>query len=117
VVIDAIVGDVAGKDVLVLDDEIATAGSTIELIERLREIGVGEIRAVCTHGLFTGKAVERLNAQPDLAEVVTTNTVPKREGLTNLEVISVAPLFAEAIRRITSGESVSSLFSDEPTYG
>ena len=49
--------------------------------------------------------------------MVTTNTVPQREGLNNLEVISVAPLFAEAIRRITSGESVSSLFSDEPTYG
>jgi len=117
VVIDAIVGDVAGKDVLILDDEIATAGSTIELIEKLREIGVGQIRAVCTHGLFTGHAVERLNGQPDLAEVVTTNTVPQVEGLHGLEVISVAPLFAETIRRITSGESVSSLFSDEPTYG
>ncbi len=117
VVIDAIVGDVAGKDVLVLDDEIATAGSTIELIDKLREIGVGTIRTVCTHGLFTGKAVERLNAQPDVSEIITTNTVPKVEGLHGLEVISVAPLFAEAIRRITSGESVSSLFSDEPTYG
>ncbi len=117
VVIDAIVGDVAGKDVLVLDDEIATAGSTLELIDRLREIGVGTIRTVCTHGLFTGKAVERLNAQTDIAEIITTNTVPKVDGLNGLEVISVAPLFAEAIRRITSGESVSSLFSDEPTYG
>ena len=115
--IDAIVGDVAGKDVLILDDEIATAGSTIELIEKLRGIGVGQIRAVCTHGLFTGHAVERLNGQLDLAEVVTTNTVPQVEGLHGLEVISVAPLFAETIRRITSGESVSSLFSDEPTYG
>ncbi len=110
-------GDVAGKDVLVLDDEIATAGSTLELIDKLREIGVGTIRTVCTHGLFTGKAVERLNAQTDIAEIITTNTVPKVEGLNGLEVISVAPLFAEAIRRITSGESVSSLFSDEPTYG
>jgi ribose-phosphate pyrophosphokinase len=116
-VIDAIVGDVAGKDVLVLDDEIATAGSTLELIDKLRDIGVGTIRTVCTHGLFTGKAVERLNAQTDIAEIITTNTVPKVEGLNGLEVISVAPLFAEAIRRITSGESVSSLFSDEPTYG
>jgi ribose-phosphate pyrophosphokinase len=117
VVIDSIVGEVAGKDVLVLDDEIATAGSTLELVDKLREIGVGTIRTVCTHGLFTGKAVERLNAQADIAEIITTNTVPKVEGLNGLEVISVAPLFAEAIRRITSGESVSSLFSDEPTYG
>ncbi len=117
VVIDAIVGDVAGKDVIILDDEVATAGSTIELVEKLREIGVGKISVACTHGLFTGPAVERLNAHGDIVEIVTTNTVPPVAGLPNLEVLSVAPLFAEAVRRINSGESVSSLFSDEPTYG
>ena len=112
VVIDSIVGDVRGKDVIVLDDEIATAGSLIELFDKLREVGVNSITAACVHGLFTGPAVERLNAQPDLKEIVCTNTVPPRVAgdLDRLTVLSVAPLFAEAVRRIHSGESISSLF-------
>ncbi len=112
VAIDSIVGDVAGKDVIVLDDEIATAGSLVELFDKLREVGVNSISAACVHGLFTGPAVERLNAQEDLREIVCTNTVPPRmaDGLEKLTVLSVAPLFAEAMRRINSGESISSLF-------
>ena len=117
VVIDAIVGEVAGKDVIVLDDEIATAGSIVELIETVRRYDVNSISVACTHGLFTGKAIERLNAQTDISEIVATNTVPAPEGLERLQVISVAPLFAEAVRRINCGESVSGLFSDEDTYG
>ncbi|HRA75944.1 MAG TPA: ribose-phosphate diphosphokinase [Propionicimonas sp.] len=117
VVIDAIVGDVAGKDVIILDDEIATAGSVVELIDAVRGYGVNSISVACTHGLFTGRAIERLQAVPDLVEIVTTNTVPPPVGLDNLTVASVAPLFAEAVRRINCGESVSSLFSSEATYG
>lgn len=117
VVIDSIVGDVAGKDVIVLDDEIATAGSVVELIEVIRRYQVASISVAATHGLFTGKAVERLNAQPDITEIVTTNTVPRPAGLNRLTVASVAPLFAEAVRRINCGESVSGLFSPEDTYG
>ena len=117
VVIDAIVGDVAGKDVIVLDDEIATAGSIIQLIEAIRGYGVNSISVACTHGLFTGRAIQRLNAQPDISEIVTTNTVPPPVDLPNLTVASVAPLFAEAVKRINCGESVSSLFSSEDTYG
>ncbi|OYO24435.1 ribose-phosphate pyrophosphokinase [Enemella dayhoffiae] len=113
VVIDRIVGDVEGKDVIIIDDEIATAGSMIELIDRLREYNVKSISIACTHGLFTGKAVERLNAQDDVTEIVTTNTVPLTGERTpaKLETRSVAPLFAEAVRRHNSGESVSSLFN------
>lgn len=119
VVIDAIVGDVAGKDVIVLDDEIATAGSLVELFEKLREVGVNSISAACVHGLFTGPAIERLAAQTDVREIVCTNTVPVPKGkrLPNMKVVSVAPLFAEAMRRITNGESISSLFSSEITHG
>ena len=119
VVIDSIVGDVAGKDVIVLDDEIATAGSLVELFDKLREIGVNSISAACIHGLFTGPAMERLAAQTDVREIVCTNTVPvpKSKRLPNMKVVSVAPLFAEAMRRITNGESISSLFSDEVTHG
>jgi ribose-phosphate pyrophosphokinase len=113
VVIDTIVGDVEGKDVIILDDEIANAGTIIEILARLRERHAGRIAIVCTHGLFTGTAIERLHAQPDIAEIVTTNTVPlsPNKRLSNMRVLSIAPLLAEAIRRIHNGESVSSLFT------
>ncbi len=119
VVIDRIVGDVAGRDVIVLDDEIATAGSIVELLHKLREHDVRRIRLACTHGLFTGAAIDRLKQQADVDEIVITNTVPlpPEKQLPNIEVRSVAPLFAEAARRIHLGESVSSLFSDAETYG
>lgn len=119
VVIDRIVGDVHGKRVIIIDDEIATAGSMIELMDKLREEGVTEISIATTHGLFTGKAVERLNGREDVREIVSTNTVPLTAERTpdKLETRSVAPLFAEAVKRHSTGESISSLFSDDVTYG
>ncbi len=115
VVIDAIVGDVDGCDVIVLDDEIATGGSVVELLDVLGRHGAGRVAVACTHGLFTGPAVERLSSRPDLAAVVTTDTVPQdgHGGLPGFTVLSVAPLFAETIRRIHDGESVSELFPPE----
>jgi ribose-phosphate pyrophosphokinase len=119
VVIDRIVGDVHGRDVIVLDDEIATGGSIIELLRVLRNEKVRQISVACTHGLFTGPAIERFKQEPDIAEIVTTNTVPlpPEKQLNNIVSRSVAPLFAEAVHRINCGESVSSLFSDKDTYG
>jgi ribose-phosphate pyrophosphokinase len=119
VVIEAIVGDVHDKKVIVFDDEIATGGSIIELLRKLREEGVRQISLAFTHGLFTGPAIDRLKGEPDIAEIVVTNTVPlpPEKRLPNMVTRSVAPLFAEAVRRINCGESVSSLFSDEVTYG
>ena len=119
VVIDRIVGDVRGRDVIVLDDEIATGGSIVELLAKLRAENVGQICLACTHGLFTGPAIERLKQEPDVDEIVITNTVPlpPEKQLPNMVTRSVAPLFAEAVKRIHYGESVSSLFSDVETYG
>jgi ribose-phosphate pyrophosphokinase len=119
VYIDRIVGDVHGRDVIVLDDEIATAGSIVELLRKLREEGVRQISLACTHGLFTGPAIERLKQEPNLGEIVITNTVPlpPEKQLPAIVTRSVAPLFAEAVHRIHVGESVSSLFSPEETYG
>ncbi len=119
VVIDRIVGDVHGRDVIILDDEIATGGSIIELLRVLRKEGVRQISVACTHGLFTGPAIERFKQEPDIFEIVTTNTVPlpPEKQLANITSRSVAPLFAEAVHRINCGESVSSLFSDKDTYG
>jgi ribose-phosphate pyrophosphokinase len=110
VVIDAIVGDVAGKRAIILDDEIATGGSIVELLERLAEQGCREAAVACTHGLFAGRAVERLRDHPLVSEVVTTDTVPAPADWPQLRIRSVAGLFAEAISRIHAGESVSSLF-------
>jgi ribose-phosphate pyrophosphokinase len=110
VVIDAIVGDVEGKRAIILDDEIATGGSIVELLDRLAEQGCTSAAVACTHGLFVGKAVERLRDHPRITEVVTTDTVPAPEDWPELEIRSVAGLFAAAIERIHAGESISSLF-------
>lgn len=111
--VDMIVGDVAGKDVIVLDDEIATGGSMVEIVEKLDEAGANRISIACTHGLFAGSAIERFRALGErIDEIVTTNTVPltPEKMLTNMTVLSIAPLLARAIHNIHCGESVSQLF-------
>lgn len=112
VVISSIIGEVEDKDIIVLDDEIARGSSVLELLDRLKERGARDARVLCTHGLFAGDALQRLEARPDVVEVVCTNTVPvaAQEGISKLKVISIAPALAEAIRRIHAGESVSALF-------
>jgi ribose-phosphate pyrophosphokinase len=112
VVIDTLVGDVDGKNVIVLDDEIANGGTIMELLNRLRERQVKRIAVACTHGLFTGQAIARLGSQRDIAEIVTTDTVPvpPEKRLPKMTILSIAPLLAETIRRIHLGESVSVLF-------
>ncbi|MEU0970769.1 ribose-phosphate pyrophosphokinase [Streptomyces sp. NPDC005917] len=116
VIISSVIGDVADRDVIVLDDEIAKGSTVIELLERLREQGPPRsIRVACTHGLFAGGALKRLSEQPDVLEIVCTNTVPVpvEEYTDKLRILSIAPALAEAVRRIHNGESVSALF-DEP---
>ena len=110
VTISSIIGDVQGRDVIVLDDEIARGTTVVELLDRLRERDVRSVRIACTHGLFSDSALKRIAAQPLVREIVTTNTLPMAESGPGLHVISVAPALAEAIRRIHEGESVSALF-------
>jgi ribose-phosphate pyrophosphokinase len=115
VVIGSVIGDVAGRDVIVLDDEIAKGSTVLELLERLRELKVRSVRVACTHGLFASGALKRLSDQPDVLEIVCTNTVPipaAEERTGKLTVLSIAPALAEAVRRIHVGESVSALFHD-----
>ncbi|GAA2790501.1 ribose-phosphate pyrophosphokinase [Kribbella solani] len=117
VVIDAIVGEVAGKRAIILDDEIATGGSIIELLDRLKDRGCTQAAVACTHGLFAGPAVDRLRTHPSVTEVISTDTVPRPAGFPELQVTSVSALFAQAIKRIHDGESVSSLFDGvDPTH-
>lgn len=117
VVIDSIVGNVEGKRAIVLDDEIATGGSIVELMDRLADQGVTDASVACTHGLFAGRAVERLRDHPLIREVVTTDTVPPPADWPELRIRSISALFAEAIKRIHEGESISSLFDGvDPTH-
>jgi ribose-phosphate pyrophosphokinase len=108
--ITSIIGDVSGRDVIVLDDEIARGSTVLELLDRLGERGVGSVRVACTHGLFADGALGRIGGRADVTEVVCTNTVPIAERSGKLTVLSIAPALAEAIRRIHNGESVSALF-------
>ena len=112
VTITSIIGDVAGRNVIVLDDEIARGTTIIELLGKLRDHGARSVKIACTHGLFCDGALKRISAWPEVMQIVCTNTVALAESERDekLHVISIAPALAEAIRRIHEGESVSALF-------
>jgi ribose-phosphate pyrophosphokinase len=106
-----IVGDVKDKKAVIFDDEISTGGTLVEAAEHLLNFGATEVSAGIVHPVLVGDAVKKLS-KSKLKELVVTNTlpVPPEKQLENITVLSVAPLFAEAIRRIHYGESVSALF-------
>ncbi len=109
VTISAIIGEVAGRDVIVLDDEIARGTTVFELLDMLREHQPRSVAVACTHGVFADGTLDKLTAA-DITEVVCTNSAPVPVGHPKLHVLSVAPALAEAIGRIHDGESVSVLF-------
>jgi ribose-phosphate pyrophosphokinase len=106
-----LIGDVRGKDALIIDDEIASGGTMIEAARFLRANGARRIEAAAVHPVLSGHAVQRLR-DSQIERLIVTNTIPLRSGLPldQVEVISVAHLFADAIRAIHSGDSVSKLF-------
>ncbi|NPV46628.1 MAG: ribose-phosphate diphosphokinase [Armatimonadetes bacterium] len=105
-----LIGDVRDRDVIFLDDEISSATSLMASVEAVAKLGVRSVRAACTHGLFCGQACALIEASP-LVEVVSTNTVdlPPERRIPKIKVLSVARLFAEAIKCIHDGESVGAL--------
>jgi ribose-phosphate pyrophosphokinase len=109
-----VIGDVTDKTAVIIDDEIDTAGSLMEAVDALVAHGARSIYACATHGVFSGTAVERIAASP-VAEVIVTDTIPLPPGAeaARIKVLSVAPLFGEAIKRIHRGESVGALFTSE----
>jgi len=109
-----IMGDVNGKNVLIVDDMVATAGSLVEAIDAIKKEGALNIYAAITHPVLCGPAIERLKKSP-LKELVVTDTIPipKEKMLRNIKVLSVAPLLGEAIKRIHEEESISVLFSQK----
>ncbi len=108
-----IIGRVSGKTVIVVDDMIDTAGTLTMGAQALMERGAKAVYTCCTHAVLSGPAIERLKAAP-IEEVVVTNTIPLRDSqkLDKIKVLSVAPLFAEAILRIHKNVSISTLFDD-----
>ncbi len=105
-----IIGEVGGKNVILLDDMIDTAGTITAAASVLKQKGAQDIYACGTHALFSGPALERLKNAP-ISKIVVTNTIAQEDhGLENLEVLSVAPLLGEAIDRIFKDLSVSVLF-------
>ena len=104
-----IIGDVEGKDVILVDDMIDTAGTMCKAANVLKSRGANSIMALGTHPVLSGPALERI-AQSSLDEVVVTNSIPLSTTHPKIKVLNAAPLFAEVIRRIYHNESVNSLF-------
>ncbi|MCL1803492.1 MAG: ribose-phosphate pyrophosphokinase [Eubacteriaceae bacterium] len=107
----SIIGDVNGKDVIMIDDIIDTAGTVVNSAYKLKESGAEKIYAACTHALLSGPAVDRIRESP-IDKLVITDTVPlpQSRALDKIEVVSVAELLSKAIYRIHSGAAVSVLF-------
>ena len=106
-----VVGDVKGKDAVIFDDEIATGSTILETIKTLRSAGVRSISVSAVHPVLCGEAVPRLKAA-GIDELVVANTVAitEEKKMENMTVLSAAPLLAEAIKRIHTGESIGALF-------
>ncbi len=108
-----ILGEVEGKNAILVDDLIATGGSLIEAANALRRSGVKKIYAAVVHGVLSGDAVKKIESSI-LEQLIITNTIPKddRKASSKIKVLSVAPLLAEAIKRIHHEESISCLFDE-----
>ncbi len=106
-----VIGEVEGRVALTVDDEIDTAGSLVDVASTLKERGVKEVYACCSHPIFSGSAVQRIVSSP-VKEVVVTDTVPIKDDkkLAKITVLSMAPLLGEAIHRIHTGLSIGAMF-------
>ncbi len=106
-----IIGDVDGRHCLLVDDMCDTGGTLAAGATALREAGALDVQAFCTHALLSGPAVDRIEASP-IEHMFVTDTVPLQRHSDKITVLSVAPLFADAIHRISADESISTLFID-----
>lgn len=106
-----VIGEVEGKSVILIDDIIDTAGTVCNAADVMMDKGAKEVLVCCTHPVFSGPAMDRLAKAP-IEEIIVTNTIPLRERLPNLTVLSIAPLIGEAVLRIHEDLSVSKIFED-----
>ena len=107
----SVIGDIKGKNALVFDDEVDTAGSIMETVRVVKEFGAKDVYVGCTHGILSGPAIERIQ-NSELKELVMTNTVPLPESkkTDKITVVSISELFGEAIKRINEATSIGELF-------
>lgn len=104
-----VIGDVTDADVILVDDIVDTAGTICKAADLLKEKGARSVRAVCTHGVLSGNALENVENSA-LEELIITDSLPQRKTISKIKVLTVADLFAKAIRKIHDHESISSLF-------
>lgn len=104
-----IIGSVEGKDVIMVDDMIDTAGTIVKAASALKKHGATSVMACCTHPVLSGKAYENIN-NGELDELVVTNTIPLKQECDKITVLSASSIFAETIRRVYHNESVNGLF-------
>lgn len=104
-----IIGDVKGKDVILVDDMVDTAGTLVKAAEVLKKKGANSVMACCTHGVLSGPAYERVE-KGELDELVISDTIPTKNNSKKITVLSAANMIAETIRRIHNKESVNSIF-------
>ena len=106
-----LIGELNGKDVLIIDDMIDTAGTTVNAANAAKKNGANTVTAVATHALFSGPAIERIKNSA-IAKIIVTDTlsIPEEKKLDNMEIVTVANVFGEAIERVYEGKSVSALF-------
>jgi ribose-phosphate pyrophosphokinase len=110
-----VIGEIEGRNCVIMDDMIDTAGTLVAAAEVLKQRGAKRVFAYCTHPVFSGPAIERIKGS-QIDEVVISNTIPLNgaaKACANIRQLSVAFLFAETIRRISDGESVTSLFAEQ----
>ena len=104
-----LIGDVKGKDVILIDDLVDTAGTITKAANMMMDKGAKSVRAMCPHPVLSGNAYEKIN-QSALTELVVCNTIPLKEQSDKIKVLSVAELFADVIHKVFNHESISSHF-------
>nr|MBC8464317.1 ribose-phosphate diphosphokinase [Bacteroidota bacterium] len=104
-----LIGDVKGKDIVLIDDMVDTAGTLSKAADLMIENGAASVRACCTHPILSGSAYERLDNSA-ITELLVANTLDKEHGSDKVKVIEIADLFADTIKRVHSNESISSNF-------
>lgn len=104
-----IIGDVNGRNAIILDDMIDTGGTLTKVADAIKNAGAIKVYAAASHGVLSGQAIEKIQ-KSSLEEVVITDSIPHEQNIPKIKILSIAPLLAEAIKRISNDESISALF-------
>ena len=104
-----IIGDVKGKDVILVDDMIDTGGTLVKASEMMKKSGANSVRAICTHPVLSGKAYQNIEKSV-IEELIVSDTLPTNQKSSKIKVLTIANLFADVIRNINNNKSISSQF-------